>query len=130
MTDRISLKENLFTQMDDGEALQGAKCSECGQVVFPWTDFCLNCHQQSVEVVPLSKRGRLYSFTTVYMPASGFQPPHASGFVDLPEGVRIFGPLKMVNEKPFSVGMEMEVEIGPLWKKDEREVIGFRFVPV
>ena len=130
MTERIPLKENLFIAGDEGETLQGGKCSECGQVVFPRSVVCLNCHHQTVEGLPLSRRGRLVSFTTVHMPAAGFQPPHASGFVDLPEGVRIFGPLEIVEEKPFSVGMDMEVRIGTLWTKGEQEIVGFRFVPV
>jgi uncharacterized OB-fold protein len=130
MTNRIPLKEDLFITGAEGETLQGSKCSACGQVHFPVSDLCLNCHEGSVQSIPLSRRGRLYSFTTVHMPATNFQPPHASGFVDLPDGVRIFGPLQISDEHPFRVGMDMEVRIVPLWKRDEREVMGFRFVPV
>lgn len=130
MTGRILLQENLFIPGKEGETLQGGKCSDCGQLTFPRSSICLNCHQPTIEPIPLSRRGRLYSYTTVHMPASGFQPPHASGFVDLPEGLRIFTPLQIVDEKPFTVGMEMELRIETLWSKDQREVVGFRFVPV
>jgi len=61
------------------------------------------------------------------MPASGFQPPYAVGFVDLPEGVRVFTPLEMEEGKAFKEGMEMEVRVGTLWEEGDKEVMGFKF---
>ncbi len=40
------------------------------------------------------------------MPAGHFKPPYAVGYIKMPEGIRIFAPLKMVEEKPFKVGHE------------------------
>jgi len=78
----------------------------------------------------LSRRGRLYSYTIAHMPSTHFQPPYAIGFVDLPEGVRVFAPLKMTEAKPFKVGMDMEVVIEKLWQEDDKQVIGYKFKPV
>ena len=52
------------------------------------------------------------------------------GFVDFPEGVRVFAPLRMIEDKPFEVGMEMEVVVDKLWEYDEKELIGYVFKPV
>jgi uncharacterized OB-fold protein len=64
------------------------------------------------------------------MPALHFKPPYAVGYVELPEGVRVFAPLEMVDDRPFKVGMEMEVRVDPLWHEGETAVIGFRFTPI
>jgi len=44
--------------------------------------------------------------------------------------VRVFAPLKIIEDKPFDVGMEMEVVIEKLADLDEKEVIGYVFKPV
>jgi len=44
--------------------------------------------------VLLSNRGKLYAYTISHYPTSGITPPYAIGFVDLPEGVRVFSVLK------------------------------------
>ncbi|MEW5980236.1 MAG: OB-fold domain-containing protein [Acidobacteriota bacterium] len=78
----------------------------------------------------MSRKGVLYSYTIAHMPSSHFAPPCALGFVDLPEGVRIFSPLKGTGGTDFKVGMEMEVFIGKLWEEGGNEVIGYMFQPI
>jgi uncharacterized OB-fold protein len=76
--------------------------------------------------VELSRKGKLYSYTISYYPASKFKPPHAMGLIDLPEGVRLLAPLVMSDEG-FKVGAEMEMVIDTVWTEDDKEVIGYRF---
>jgi uncharacterized OB-fold protein len=83
-----------------------------------------------MEEVKLGRRGKLYSYTIGHMPSLYFQPPYAIGYIDMPEGIKIFAPLKMMEEKPLRVGMEMEVVIEKLWQEGDKEVIGYRFRPV
>jgi len=64
------------------------------------------------------------------MPSMHFEPPYAIGYVVLPEGVRIFAPLEIVEGKPFEIDMEMEVVIEKLWQEDDNEIIGYKFKPV
>jgi uncharacterized OB-fold protein len=56
--------------------------------------------------------------------------PFAIGFVDLPEGLRIFSPLKEREGKPFQVGMDMELVVEKLWDENQNEVIGPKFQPI
>ena len=83
-----------------------------------------------MEEVVLSRRGKLYSYTIGRMASTHFQPPYAVGLVDLPEGVRIFAPLKMTEDKTYRIGMEMEVVIEELWQENDKQVIGYKFKPV
>ena len=48
----------------------------------------------------------------------------------MPEGIRVFAPLKMTEGRPFKVGMAMEVVIEELWREDDKQVIGYKFKPV
>jgi uncharacterized OB-fold protein len=48
----------------------------------------------------------------------------------MPEGVRIFAPLVISDEKSIQIGMEMEVIIDTLWQEGDNEVIGYKFKPV
>jgi len=64
------------------------------------------------------------------MPSTRFISPYAIGYVDMPEGVRVFAPLKAEEGKPFKIGMEMEVVIDELWQEEDRRIVGYKFKPV
>ena len=131
MAEKVWIREGIVAEGPEGETLAGNRCRACEQVFFPKVEqVCLNCLEKQLEDVPLSRKGKLCSYTVVHMPASGFQPPYAVGFVDLPEGVRVFTPLVMDEDKPFREGMEMEVRVGKLWEEEDKEVMGFKFAPV
>jgi uncharacterized OB-fold protein len=130
MREQVSVREGTFTEDVAGGALVGNRCQACGQTFFPRAAFCLSCFGDEVEDVSLGRRGTLYSYTVGYMPSTHFTPPYAVGYVDLPEGLRVFAPLKMVEDRPLRIGMEMAVTIEPLWQEGDREVVGYRFVPV
>ena len=130
MAEKVPVKEGTFIETSNGGALLGNKCKFCGQIFFPKAQFCLNCFQEDVEEIILNRRGRLYSYVIAHMPSSHFEPPYAAGYVDLPEGVRVFAPLRMLADRPFKVGMEMEVVIEKLWQEGDKEVIGYRFRPL
>jgi uncharacterized OB-fold protein len=130
MAERVPIREGLFQEGPDGGVLLGNKCKSCGQLFFPKAKLCQACLHEELEEAPLSRRGKLYSYTIAHMPSSFFPPPHAMGYVTFPEGVRVFAPLKIIEDKPFDVGMEMEVVIEKLADLDEKEVIGYVFKPV
>jgi uncharacterized protein len=130
MTDVVPIREGIFREEPAGGVLIGNRCTSCGQIYFPKAEFCYDCFDKRMEEVPLNRRGKLYSYTFGRLPASHFQPPYAVGLVDMPEGVRIFGPLKMAEDKPFRIGMDMEVVIEELWQENDKQVIGYKFKPV
>ena len=127
MARRVPIREGTFREGPDGGALLGNRCTSCGQIFFPKAKLCQACLHEELKEIPLSRKGTLYSYTIAHMPSSRFIPPCAMGFVDLPEGLRIFAPLKMLEGSAFEVGMEMEVVIDKLWEEGEKEVIGYMF---
>lgn len=130
MSNRIPIREGIFRENAEGDALLANKCSSCGQIYFPKANFCFECFNKNMEEVALSRRGKLYSYTLSHLPASRFQPPFYIGLIDMPEGVRIFAPLKTVEEKPFRIGMEMDLAIEQLWQENDKQIIGYTFKSV
>ncbi len=129
MTNRVPLKQGLFDEKEGGRLI-GNRCSSCERVYFPKARFCFNCFGKDMEDIILSRRGKLYSYTIGRMSSTHFQPPYVVGLIDLPEGVRVFAPLKVQEDQPLKIGMEMEVVIDVLWQEEGKSIIGYKFKPV
>jgi len=72
-------------------------------------------------------RGKIYSFTTTYVPTAGFEDkvPYLVGLIELDEGVRIIG--NLVNVAPEKVKIGMPVKVA--WEKLSDDVSYFAFEP-
>ena len=130
MPQRIPVREGTFIESSEGSMLLANRCKSCGQVFFPKSKICYTCLGEEMEELKLGRRGKLYTYTIGRMASIHFDPPYAIGYIDMPEGVRIYAPLGLVNDKPLEVGMEMEVSIEKLWQDGDKEVIGYKFYPV
>lgn len=80
-------------------ALCAAKCDACGCKVFPPSDTCPSCLSGAVNPFPITSAGTLYSYTTVHIAPKTWQTPYVVGYVDFPEGVRVFGKVDGVAER-------------------------------
>jgi uncharacterized OB-fold protein len=69
--------------------------------------------------VRLSSKGRLFTFAINHQGPKEFSTPYASGFIDLPEGVRIYSLLTDWEAKGLKIGSEMELAIEKI-KEDMR----------
>jgi uncharacterized protein len=67
-------------------------CSGCGAAYFPRRLICFECRSTDLQEHLLSRRGGLYSWTTVRV-SSSRPAPYTVGYVDLPEGLRLFATL-------------------------------------
>jgi uncharacterized OB-fold protein len=57
--------------------------------------------------------------------------PYAIGYVDLPEGVRVFSILEDWDRKSLRVGMDMELTLGKFKEdKEGNEIVTYKFRPV
>ena len=95
---------------DDGRpTLIGSECADCATRVFPPVVLCPECMGENVAPLALARTGRLYSYCTVHVAPRGWAVPYIAGYVDLPEGVRVF--THVVDAAEDRLSMEMEVEL-------------------
>jgi len=126
------VREGLFDWPSEHPALIGARCKKCKEIFFPKRFICPICFREdTLDNIPLSHKGNLYTFCILERGPMGFDPPYAVGYIDLPEGVRIYSILKEADMKELEIGMEMELVIEPIRKtSDGEEIIGYKFKPV
>ncbi len=114
--------------------LKGYKCKKCGKIWFPKFVPCPNpdCWSEEMEVIKLSRRGKIYSATNVYIgqPTMREYMPMVMAYVDLPEGVRVFAQLEgEINS--FQCGDEVELIAGPIRNnRDGKPIISYKFKKV
>ena len=101
--------EAVQTRTDGKPYLVGSACRRCGARVFPPVAVCPECLSEDLESLDLSRRGTLYSFSTVHVAPRGWNVPYVAGYVDLPEGVRVFA--HVVGAESESLDMDMAVEL-------------------
>ena len=95
---------------DDGRpTLIGSECAGCGMRAFPPVTLCPECMGEDLAPLALGRSGRLYSYSTVHVAPRGWTVPYVAGYVDLPEGVRVFA--HVVDAAAERLSMEMEVEL-------------------
>ena len=138
---RVAAFEDLFTWPSDDPRLIATKCKSCGHCAFPKTFTCgnPNCKNKDVEDILLSKRGKLWSWSTqYYKPPPPFVAPDpyvpfAVGLVEFPEGIKVLGIVTGCNTPDEDLKINMEVEVVPerlFVDEDGNEVIGWKFKPV
>jgi uncharacterized OB-fold protein len=94
--------------------LHGSRCGRCGGVAFPAHKACPSCGAESgQDEVLLSPTGTLYSFSEIHVAPKGFATPYAVSYVDLPEGVRLFGQIEG-RATELRIGQTVAVALGPV----------------
>ena len=133
--------EGWFTLDGQAPHLIGTRCRACGTYFFPKeTYFCRNpaCASSELEEVPLSRHGRLWSYTdNCYAPplpfvASDPFQPYAVAAVELEkERMVVLGQVETgVGVAELEVGMEMELTVGRLYEDPKREVVIWKWRPL
>jgi uncharacterized OB-fold protein len=103
-----------WTEAGGAVRLHGSKCARCGVVAFPPHPMCPSCGEEhGQDTVALSGVGTLYTFCEIHIAPKGFATPYAVGYVDLPEGVRLFGQIEGEAAK-LAVGQQVAVTLGPV----------------
>jgi len=131
---KIFFKNNLFIEkngVDEKPRIIGVQCEKCKRYAFPAREICIFCYSRDVQKKFLNTRGKLHSYTICRVPVSTFDSPYAIGYIDLPEGLRIFAQLAEWSETELKIGMEMELVIEKLKvDKDGHEIFSYKFKPV
>lgn len=134
MKPSLLVNKEFFEEIDGEIMLVGSKCVKCEKVYFPRKKFCIECMSDELKIVPLSKRGKIVCWTVARQTYTyGIPLPYAFGYVDLPEGVRLFTIFTDCEpfEEKLKTGGEVEWVIKS-FKEDEmgNDIIGYLFRPV
>jgi uncharacterized OB-fold protein len=136
---RVPVAEGVFTWPADDPELIGSRCAACGIVTFPAQDSCPRCASTTMAEHFLSRRGRLWAWTTQHFPPPS--PPYAGplgdafvpfgvGYVELGGEVKVEARLTEADPDALKVGMEMELVLVPFrTDEDGNEVVTFAFRP-
>lgn len=67
----------------------GLKCADCGAVTFPPRKVCGECGSENLDIVEVSGKGSILSYTICYAVPEGFPSPSPIALVELEEGCHI-----------------------------------------
>ena len=138
---RVPIIEGWFTDDVDAPQLIGSKCPLCGTYVFPpRTNDCPSpaCESPSLVPTPLSRRGRIWSYTEnrytpppPYVPTDPFEP-YALAAVELEaEGLVVLGKVATgLLAADLKVGMTMQLEVEVSHRDTEHEYMVYVWAPV
>ena len=87
--------------------LLGLKCNDCGAITVPPKMACWKCASPNMEVVELSGKGKVQTFTTIYVAPEGRENevPYTVALVELDEGPWIMG--NIVEMEPSKITMDI-----------------------
>jgi len=102
---KLTFKE--YNEALKKDKLLGLKCKECGKINVPPKMVCGQCTSPDMEVVELSGKGNIQTFTTVYVAPEGreAEAPYTIVMVELDEGPWIAG--NLIDIDPSKVTMEL-----------------------
>jgi uncharacterized OB-fold protein len=121
--------EGLFGEDTEGPFLLGGRCGACNFVTLGVRDICPECWTRgSMTMVPIGRRGRVYTATVVHQVPQGYDGPFAVGYVDVENGVRVFA---HVGREPSALkpGTKVRLTVAPMRNdKDGTSLIGPLYV--
>lgn len=127
----IPVREGLFRFNADGHpVLLASQCQSCGTKHFPKVPLCLACGEDALGEAEVAATASLFCATTVQMRSTNLQPPYTVGYVKTTDGLMIFGPVDSAGNAALPVGTPMRLEVVPLWRENERDVLSYRFRPL
>lgn len=111
--------EFYWTKLAEGE-LWLQYCMACRKFIFYPRSFCPICMETALEWRQASGKGRLYSYTTVYvssLPEFADDVPYVYAIVELDEGVRM--PANIFNYSPEDLRINFPLELVTISKGDK-----------
>jgi uncharacterized OB-fold protein len=132
----VPLREGIFqlpSGPDEEPALIGSRCQSCGDQFFPRRYICLSCGQEDIEEVPLSRRGKVWTYTVARQtpPGSLMQAPYVIAVVQLEGGAMVQAVLSEYDLEAVRIGMEVEMVLEKMGTSAEgNDLMAFKFKPV
>ena len=104
--------------------LIGGRCAACGTETFPRAPVCAACMSEEIRANPMPRSGKLYAFSTVHVAAKKWRKPMRIGYVDLPNGARVF--THLVGDD-LAIGDEVVVDVGVVADDEDGPIESFVF---
>lgn len=122
------IEDRWFKDFGNGISLVGTHCEVCAEISFPPKPVCPRCGGERLKEVPISKTGTLHTYARSIMGPSDMEKPYVMGFIDLPEGIRLYSLITDCDYESLKIGMPMEMVIGSV-KKDAtgNDVLSYMF---
>jgi uncharacterized OB-fold protein len=101
-----------YWQAARAHRLEIPRCNACGKFWFPPSQSCPHCLAADFSWVPVSGKGKVFSFVTfhrVYHPAFAKEVPYVVALVELEEGPRLL--TNIVGVAPEAVVCDMPVKV-------------------
>lgn len=100
--------EQFCKNIGQGKVL-GGKCKKCGKIQFPPRPLCDNCLSKDFEWVEMPSKGKLLTYTIIYVAPTQFQQmaPYVVGIIELENGLRLPGMIKDVALDKTKVDMSL-----------------------
>lgn len=138
---KIPVLDGWFTLDEKAPQLIGTRCLSCGTYYFPkQKTFCRNpdCASEAFEEVPLSRTGKLWSFTNAaYQPPEPYVQvenfvPFAIAAVELEkEKMIVLGQVVAgVGVESLKAGIEMELVLETLFEDETTQKVVWKWKPV
>jgi len=109
----------------DGHAtLAGGRCTDCSNETFPRAPVCCQCMSENIVAQAMPRTGTLYAFSTVHVAAKKWKKPMCVGYVDLPNGARVFTHLE---GNTLAIGDAVEVGMGVVGEDENGRIESFVF---
>lgn len=105
----------------DPPSLLGGRCTACAQLSFPRERFCAHCGAGDPELVPLSTRGTIYSWTIARFAPPGYhgEVPFGVGVVELDDGIRVTSTLSAQPLESLRTGATVSFKLIEVATDDE-----------
>lgn len=139
--DKVAAQPGWYSLDPDAPVLLGSRCRTCATVAFPKeVAFCRNpeCAGTDFDEVPLSRRGRIWSYTDArYQPpapfvaAESYQPFCLAAVELAEEKMVVLGQVVSgVQASDLAIGDEAELVLDTLYEDDEHEYVVWKWRPL
>jgi uncharacterized OB-fold protein len=112
MATQLPFTIEQFYQFLSQDKLMAGKCQTCGKIHLPPRPMCDHCFSQQFTWVEISGKGRLLTYTIIYIAPKQFQEiaPYIVGIVQLENGLKLPGMISGVPEDKLKVDLELEID--------------------
>lgn len=113
--------------------LEAGQCTGCGKIYFPPRRVCAACRGREFQLVTLSDRGKILTYTVIRVAPRQFADhvPYAVGIVELNDGVRLTAQIVDCDPDALTIGQQVRLEFRRIQADGEAGILcyGYKCVP-